>query len=100
MDECFDYPTAKKRSPQRGEFYIEGHKSKENWEDENTMVFQTEAGLTTLEEATARAKDYFEKEKDLGLTVIYQQDDDGTKEGIKIIFRNDEGELEESCLFY
>jgi hypothetical protein len=64
------------------------------------MLFETEKGLASLEEATSRAREYFDREKDLGLTVIFRQEDDGTKEGIKIIFRNDEGELEESCLFY
>jgi hypothetical protein len=100
MENCFDCNIPKKRGPLKGKFYLEGHKSKANWEDEDTLVVQAEKGFDTLEEATARAKEYFESEKELGLAVIYQQDAEGAKEGIKLIFRNDEGQLEESALFY
>lgn len=34
------------------------------------------------------------------LSIIYQKDQEGTKEGAKMMFRGDEGELEESLLFY
>jgi C4-type Zn-finger protein len=84
----------------KGTFYIEGHKSKGGWEDETTLILQDDKGYSTLEEATAKAREYFEKEKDLHLAVIYQEDKMGTKEGAKMIFRDDEGALEESPLFY
>ena len=84
----------------KGKFYIEGHKSKAGWEDESTLVLQDEKGYGTLDDATARAREYFEKDKELHLAVIYQQDNDGNKEGAKMIFRGDEGALEESLLFY
>ncbi|MFZ2054147.1 MAG: hypothetical protein WAU81_08105 [Candidatus Aminicenantales bacterium] len=84
----------------KGKFYIEGHKSKTGWEDESTLLFEGDTEYDTLEEATAKAKEYFEKEKDLHLVVIYQQDKLGVKEGARMIFRNDEGHLEESNLFY
>jgi C4-type Zn-finger protein len=84
----------------KGKFYIEGHKSKGGWEDEITLILQDDKGYSTLEEATTKAKEYFEKEKDLHLAVIYQEDKMGTKEGAKLMFRDDEGALEESLLFY
>ena len=84
----------------KGKYYIEGHKSKGGWEDEITLILQDDKGYSTLEEATGKAKEYFEKEKDLHLAVIYQQDNIGTKEGAKMMFRGEEGELEESLLFY
>jgi C4-type Zn-finger protein len=84
----------------KGKYYIEGHKSKGGWEDEITLILQDDKGYSTLEEATTKAKEYFEKEKDLHLAVIYQEDKMGTKEGAKMMFRDDEGALEESLLFY
>ena len=84
----------------KGSFYIEGHRSKSGWEDENTALFEGNTGFDTLEKATAKAKEYFQKEKDLHLVVIYKQDMLGVKEGARMIFRNDEGHLEESNLFY
>jgi hypothetical protein len=84
----------------KGKFYIEGHRSKGGWEDEITLILQDIQGYGTIEEATGKAKEYFAKEKDLQLVVIYQQDDSGTREGAKMMFRGEEGELEESLLFY
>jgi hypothetical protein len=100
MESCFDCNMPKKRGPLKGKFYLEGHKCKANWEDESTLIVQAGQGFNTLEEATAKAKEYFESEKELGLAVIFRQDAEGTKEGVKLIFRNDEGQLEESALFY
>jgi hypothetical protein len=84
----------------KGSFYIEGHKSKTDLEDESTALFEGNTGSDSLEEATAKAKEYFEKEKDLHMVVIYKQDKLGVKQGARMIFRNDEGQLEESNLFY
>jgi hypothetical protein len=81
-------------------FYIEGHKSKENWEDENTIIIESSEGFKTVEEATIKAREYFDKEKDLGLMVIFKKGSLGSKEGVKFIFKNDEGSLEESLLFW
>jgi len=83
-----------------GKFYIEGHKSKENWEDENTLIVEGSEGFNSLEEATTKAKEYFDKQKELGLMVIYKKGSEGSKEGVKFIFKNDEGSLEESDLFW
>jgi len=100
MDSCFTCDFSPRKAKMKGKFYIEGHKSKAGWEDESTLVLQDEKGYGTLDDATARAREYFEKDKELHLAVIYQQDNDGNKEGAKMIFRGDEGALEESLLFY
>jgi hypothetical protein len=100
MEDCFDCYFSGRKGPMKGQFYIEGHKSKADWEDENTALFEGDTGYNTLDEATAKAKEYFEKENDLHLVVIYKQDKLGVKEGARMIFRNDEGQLEESNLFY
>lgn len=81
-------------------FYIEGHKSKENWEDENTIIIESSEGFKTVDEATTRAREYFDKEEELGLMVIFKRGSEGSKEGVKFIFKNDEGNLEESLLYW
>jgi len=81
-------------------FFIEGHKSKQSFEDENTLVFESEETFPTVEEATEKAREYFDKEKDIGLMVIYTLDAEGTKEGVRFIFKNEEGQLEESDLYW
>ena len=100
MDSCFNCDFSPRKGKMKGKFYIEGHKSKGGWEDETTLILQDDMGYSSLDEATAIAKTYFEKDKELSLAVIYQQDSLGTKEGAKMMFRGDEGELEESLLFY
>jgi hypothetical protein len=100
MANCFDFDIPGPKGKITGKYYVEGHKSKANWEDENTLIIQSDQGFETLDEATAKAREYFDREKDLGLAVIFQQDEEGAKEGIKMIFRDDEGNLEESTLFY
>jgi hypothetical protein len=100
MDSCFTCDFSLRKVKMKGKFYIEGHKAKGGWEDETTLILQDDKGYGTLDEATARTKEYFEKDKDLQLAVIFQQDKDGNKEGAKMIFRGDEGALEESLLFY
>jgi len=100
MDSSFSCNFSPRKVKMKGKFYIEGHKSKGGWEDEITLILQDDKGYSTLEEATVQAKEYFEKEKDLHLAVIYQEDKMGTKEGAKMMFRGEEGELEESLLFY
>ncbi|MGB8952525.1 MAG: hypothetical protein WCC06_07650 [Candidatus Aminicenantales bacterium] len=79
-------------------FYIEGHKPKTSIDDEETLIIDRDQSFETLEEATQKAKEYFEKKKELGLTVIYKEEPTGMKEGVKLIYRDDEGNLEESLL--
>lgn len=83
-----------------GKFFIEGHKPKQSFEDENTLIVESEEAFPSIEEATVRAREYFEQEKDLGLMVIYTLSAEGTKEGVRFIFKNTEGELEETDLFW
>ncbi len=100
MASCFDCDIPGPKGKITGKYYVEGHRSKADWEDENTLIIQDDHGFETLEQAAAKAREYFETEKELGLAVIFQRDEEGAKEGIKMIFRNDEGNLEESTLFY
>ncbi len=81
-------------------FFLEGHKPKQSFEDENTLILESEEGFASVEEAAERAREYFGKEKDLSLLVIYTLGAEGTKEGIRFIFKNAEGELEESDLYW
>jgi hypothetical protein len=81
-------------------YFIEGHKSKENWEDENTLIVEPSQSFDSLQEATAKAREYFDRQKDLGLMVIFKKGSGGSKEGVKFIFRDDEGKLEESDLYW
>jgi hypothetical protein len=100
MGSCTDCAIPQKRGPLRGRFYVEGHRSKSGWEDESTLIVPADRGYGSLEEAAAKARKDFETIAELGLAVIFQQDADGTKEGLKFIFRDDEGGLEESDLVY
>jgi len=100
MDSCFSCDFSPRKVKMKGKFYIEGHKSKSGWEDETTVILQDDKGYSSLEEATTKAKDYFDTDKELHLAVIYQKDQEGTKEGAMMMFRGEEGELEESRLFY
>jgi hypothetical protein len=83
----------------KGKFYIEGHKSKAGWEDESTLILQDANGYATLDQATTRPRNISKRIK-THLVVIYQEDKDRNKVGAKMIFRGDEGALEESLLFY
>jgi hypothetical protein len=100
MDSCFNCDFSPRKAKMKGKFYIEGHKAKGGWEDESTLILEDDKGYATLDDATTKAREYFEKDKELHLAVIYQQDKEGNKEGAKMIFRGDEGALEESLLFY
>jgi len=80
-------------------YFLEGHRPKTQLEDDNTLIFDGEE-FATIEEATARAKKHFEERKELGLAVIYQLEPDGTRHGLKFIYRDDEGKLEESSLYW
>lgn len=100
MECCSNGNVPQKRGPRKGKFFVEGHRSKASWEDESTVILPADQGYDTLEDATAKAREYFDREKELGLAVIFQKDAQGTKEGLKLIFRSEEGQLEESALFY
>ena len=100
MECCSKGQAPQKRGPRQGKYFVEGHRSKADWEDESTVIVPADKGYDSLDEATAKARECFAEEKEMGLAVIFQQDAEGVKEGLKFIFKNAEGELEESALFY
>jgi hypothetical protein len=81
-------------------YYIEGHRSKASLEDENTLIIEPQEGFNTAEEAARKARQFFEQQGELGLTVIYREEETGEKEALMLIFRGEEGTLEEMPLFY
>ena len=57
-------------------------------------------GYETIEEATLKAKDLLEKEQDLGLAVIYKESPDGTRDGVKFIYKDEDGAFEDFQLYW
>lgn len=80
-------------------YFVEGHRPKTNLEDEETLKIGR-GGYETIEEATLKAKDLFEKEQDLGLAVIYKESPDGTREGVKFIYKDEDGAFEDFQLYW
>ncbi|MBM3293038.1 MAG: hypothetical protein FJY82_00785 [Candidatus Aminicenantes bacterium] len=80
-------------------YTIAGHRPKSGLGDEETLALQRE-GFPTLEEATARAKEIIEGDKDLGLAVIYEHRPDGTSEGVKFVYKNEDGAFEDFPLYW
>jgi hypothetical protein len=81
-------------------FYIEGHRAKTSLEDENTLLIDRPEAYPSLQEATQKAKQYFDTEKELSLAVIYKEDPLGECEGVKFFYRDEEGNLEQADLFW
>lgn len=81
-------------------YYIEGHRPKSSLEDEETLIITPQEGVGSIERAVKIAREYFQQYQDLSLTVIFKRDSLGEKEGLKIIFKDNEGKLEEMDLFY
>lgn len=76
-------------------FYLEGHRSKNDHSDEDTLILDDTHAYASEEKAVAKAKEYFAADKELSLVVIYRGLKLGDKYGIKYIFRNQDGMLEE-----
>lgn len=76
-------------------YFIEGHKAKTALSHEETVIIKDEKAYSSLEEAIKKAKDYFEKEKELALAVVYRETEDGDREGVNFIHKDQEGNLEE-----
>jgi hypothetical protein len=83
----------------RVKYFVEGHRPKTNLEDEETLKI-CGLGYETIEEATLQAKDLFEKEQDMGLAVIYKENPDGTREGVKFIYREEDGAFEDFQMYW
>ena len=81
------------------EYFVEGHRPKTNLEDEETLKIGR-WGYETIEEATLEAKGLCEKEQDLGLAVIYKENPDGTREGVKFIYKEEDGTFEDFPLYW
>ena len=76
-------------------FYIEGHKTKSDYEDEKTLILDDSRAYASEETALAKAREYFDKNDELTLIVIYKGLKLGDRYGHKYLFRNQDGMLEE-----
>jgi len=80
-------------------YFVEGHRPKTTLEEEETLKTDLR-GYETIEEATIKAKDLLEKEQDLGLAVIYKESPDGTRDGVKFIYKDEDGGFEDFPLYW
>jgi len=76
-------------------YYLEGHRAKTDYSPEETLVFEDSRAYASEETAQTKARDYFEKKKELGLVVIYKGIKGGDRYATRFIFRNQNGLLEE-----
>jgi hypothetical protein len=79
-------------------FFIEGHKSKSNFEDENTLILKDNQVYSSEEEATDKARENIKSNPDIDLVVIFKRNPDteeDEREGIKFLFRTKENEVQE-----
>ena len=76
-------------------YFIEGHKAKTDFGEEDTLILDDTHAYASEEKAVAKAKEYFDARQELGLIVIYRGLKMGDKYGVKYIFRNQDGMLEE-----
>lgn len=82
------------------EYIIEGFKSKTTIDEEDTKLFDFNQEFLTLDEAAAKARELFEKDKQMGLAVIYKHSPTGDHQGLKFIFKDKEGVFEEADLYW
>jgi hypothetical protein len=76
-------------------FFIEGYKAKTNYDYEDTLKLVDKKAYSSEEAATAKAREYLEKDKDLSLMIIYKALKIGPRAGIKYIHRDEGQHLEE-----
>ncbi|MBN2199691.1 MAG: hypothetical protein JW747_07585 [Candidatus Aminicenantes bacterium] len=82
------------------QYYIEGFRSKTTVEEEGTRIFEFRQEFPSVEEASAKAREFFAKEEKLGLAVISKYSPSGDHEGVKFIFKSQEGQIEEGDLYW
>ncbi len=82
------------------QYLIEGFKSKTTLDEEDTKILDFRQDFGSLEEAAAKAREFFEKDRQLGLAVIYRHGPAGDHQGLKFIFKNQEGSFEEADLYW
>lgn len=76
-------------------FYIEGHKAKSDYGDEDTLILDDKRAYASEETVTTKAREYFDQNEDISLVVIYKGFKLGDRVGFKYLFRNKDGQLEE-----
>jgi len=81
-------------------YSVEGHKPKTTMDDEQTELFLLADVAPSLEGAMAKARECFSQDSRLGLAVIYKENPSGDRQGLKFIFRDSEGKLEEADLYW
>ncbi|MBM3312350.1 MAG: hypothetical protein FJY80_12680 [Candidatus Aminicenantes bacterium] len=80
-------------------YFVQGHRPKSGLGDEETFALQGEGGAT-LEAATVRAREILEADPTLGLAVVYEKRPDGTTEGVKFVYKNEDGGFEDFPLYW
>lgn len=73
----------------RKKFFIRGYKKKANF----PILYDDET--YSLEEASAKAKEYFEKIGPLSKVIIFEQEKGGKEKAAKFIVKSEVGKLEE-----
>jgi len=77
-------------------FFIEGHKSKSDFEQEDTLILKDDQSYSSEEEAAQKAREHMKSNPDLGLVVIFKQGpEEDEREGVKFLFRTKENQVEE-----
>ncbi|MBS3819008.1 hypothetical protein KGY73_05835 [bacterium] len=77
------------------QYFLEGHKAKTTYQPEDTLILDDEKAYGTEKEATDKAKECLQKNKDLSMMIIYKKTEGEEREAARFIHRNKEGELEE-----
>jgi len=78
----------------KAKYYIHGHKSKTDYSYEDTLILEDEKTYASEEAAIKKAKEYFEKDENIQLIVIYKGLEMGPKQGTKFLFKDKEGNIE------
>jgi hypothetical protein len=76
-------------------YLIEGHRSKSGFELEDTLILDDQHLYPNEKDASVKAREYFEKDGNLDLVVIYRSGEPGGKVGVRFLFRDKEGHLGE-----
>lgn len=82
------------------QYHFEGFRPKATSDEEETKVLDHTQELPDMEAATAKAREFLEKDKELGLAVISKHSPTGDHQGLKFIFRDKEGNFEEGDLYW
>lgn len=75
-------------------YYINGHKSKTDYSYEDTLILEDKKAYASEEDALKKAKEYFKKDGNIQLIVIYKGLEMGPKQGTKFLFKDKDGNIE------